>query len=277
MKDRLNSYLFFPKKIWNYRKDKLWKSLLYLLLLTVIVNIVIFIEFINFNGFDIDSEYSDYLYPKQWITQELPDCYFENEKLLCENNEETVLEDNDKKIVAIFNESSEHSYPFDYTVLIFEEDGFKISLNNVETMLIDYEMLPNKWLEINFVELQSNEDKETVFKQLIIEGINEYLISNKSLWLPISIIAIIVITYLGFLIQILPISLLGVLMLKRYNIKFKEYLNLFIYSLTLGIILELIASLLRINYPQIITFIIAIIYANIAINNASVKITHDKQ
>lgn len=279
MKRRLNIFMFTPSKIWNYRKDSLWKPLLYLFVLVIIANFVLFYRLTTYEGLSKDnaSDINNF-FPSSWVEQGFPDCKITDGEMNCNIEETVILTDSHINYTAVFVKEGEETPKVDndegmifyfgkkYLNIKVDSDSSTFGGLNFGTMPIKYTMLPELWQNLDFNDINNADDPKDKFMDYYFDGINEMINSYRVIWVPILLIFIGFGLFFGYLVQVSVLAFIGNIFNKRFNVKFKEFLTIIIYSLTLGLFLDLIFSLIQVEYPIFITYIIAILYSNIALS-----------
>jgi len=133
-----------------------------------------------------------------------------------------------------------------------------------EILQFTYDELPIEWQNLNF-----EVDDETFWIQLFT-GLDNIIMTNRSLWLPIAIISFIFVYSILVLFEILLDSFI-IRIFRFGQHKFKQIFVIVTYSMTIYVILRVILDLWGVNVGGIMLSLFQmtpLVYALIALRNA---------
>jgi len=246
---RVRDSLVYPKEILRYRKDNILLVLLYLLFFALLLSSRTVIDVIKYDG--LSGVY------KEGITQEMTvvnqDCAIENAVLVCDG--EHLINLYSEQMFTVYLDSSIEldftEYPDDeYGIIIHDEHVF-LYLFGMNTMQIPLSDFPTKLQDIDFDDQVNN---STVFYDDLFEGIDELLVSYKTIWGPLLLFVEVSISIAFYLVFVLVSA--WFLKMRFKVIPYKETFTLTAYSSTSLFIILTFYSMLNLDLIIIIILLI---------------------
>lgn len=248
-----------PGRIGQFLKDKIWKIVLYVLLLSIICSLPSILNVCSYKGFNTT------------IINEIDTIY---DKAKAQTTEEAILIPNDVKIVSYklegkkkggfsYNEylgiGINQSYNKGIVNISFLESSIEITTTNVKIKSYSYNDVNLDNLDFYNLDVSEGE-----FTKLI--STLEYIVNDtQGLWGSAIIISNLFINVLDYLIMAL---LLAIAVMFGSIIPFRFIFRITLYSATIGAVCMLLGNLFNISSAgEIIGFILAFIYTARAMRN----------
>ncbi|XMB85681.1 DUF1189 family protein [Mycoplasmatota bacterium WC44] len=257
--DKIKNNIISPRKIYESRNDSLGKKILYIGFLVLLLLIPVTIDVISSEGLEPEE--------KRMLRNELKhqldiDCEI-SDKLLCSDNSLVKIMSFDSFDIIVDPGSNYVTEGFT-TKLVFTENNLVVLFAKNEVMQYSYEELPSDWQELKF-DVESESFWDSVFG-----GVDELLVTYKSLWAISTILAFIFVYLLMIILEALVDTFI-IRLFKYGRLSFKETFTIVTYSMTSYVIIRVILDLYGINYTGMaLSFLqmIPLIYALISLRNA---------
>jgi hypothetical protein len=248
MFERFRDSLVYPKRIIQYRKDKLIKVFGYMLLFAILMSAAVTVSIFRFER--IPSNVRD-LYQDNLTSDVIP-CEVINQTFGCITgvNFKGLFYDDGLIVMGVSEDPSISDYSILNVSFIFGPNNVHVYYSAMEFVL-DYKDLPSEFSNIDFSLIQSDPD---AFTDQMMDGVGEYLISIKSVVAPIIIGS----SIFGNIIMILFVVLMNSTILKmRFKIiPFRETFKMGAYLGTTLYILLILNGFFGLGYFTIFLFLI---------------------
>lgn len=253
---RLSVSVGQPSRIGMYMKDKLWITLVFILIVSVLCSIPSIIKVSTYKGFDTNTVSTIgivYENSKNANTENytfLPNVQIKDYKLVGTEtggfNYET------------FGISINGKFPTYMYDLCFLEDKVEILMGGITLKSYTYEEL--KLDNVDIYNLDSNDED---FVQ-VINALEYIFIDNKSIWTTVEI----TVSLVSNIISHFVIALIIALLISIGNfIPYKYVFKLSLYGVTISQIFRLLATLFEFNILNFVGFVLAFIFMKKAMRN----------
>lgn len=259
MFNRFRDGIVNPKLLLQYRKDAMWKVILYIAFFAVLFSSASIVDVIQYDG--LTEVYKEYVKQEAVVVTE--DCSIVNAKLICDSEYKIELfEDN---IVSFYMDS--HSeldfdrYKDSGYVVIMHDDSIYFSLNGIK----GYEYLISDLdSSIHNVDFNDQTNDPAVFYNAIFNATDELLVEYKAFW---GSIIIIVETLISFAVYMMFILLSAYFLRKRFKVvPFKQLFAMSAYSSTGLFVILIFDSIFELNIFLIILLVILAFRQNNALS-----------
>ena len=177
MFNRFRDGLVYPKMLLQYRKDAMWKVILYIIFFAILFSTASIIDVIKYDG--VADSYKEYV--RQEATSVTEDCAINNAVLVCDS--EYMIEIYEETIFTFYLDSYDE-LDFDrydssgYTVIIHNDSvHFNYNRFNMYSYLIS-----DLDSSIHNLDFNDQTDDPTTFYNLLFIGVDEILVRNKLIW-----------------------------------------------------------------------------------------------
>jgi len=258
---RFRDSLVNPARIVDFRKDRAWKALLYMLLFAALLSTRTSINMITFDGMSPNTQSA----LQSEIADVDTDCAIVNAELEC--SEATRVEMYSDGFVGYYLDSygsiNPELYEGSYNVVIHDDAvKFVIGGTVIETVNMKIADLPEALQNLDFSLIQSDEDD--AFFETLFGGIDDFLVSQKGLFAPVIIISEIIGNFLLFMAFVLFSS--WFMKMRFRPIPFKELFVMTVYSSTALYLVLIFDSLFSLSFFLVILLIFVAFRQNNAVS-----------
>jgi len=248
MINRLRDGLVYPAQLLNYTKDRILFVLLYIALFALLSSSRTIIEIIQYDGVSYTFRTS----LSEDLAEVDADCQITNYTLACSDEVESVYIF-DAFPMSIYLDNNEtlntNDYNSSYNVIVHDDELIFV-FSGIQLTSMKLEMLSTQFKNLDFNDIGT--DQEELFASQILGGIDEYLISSKSIWGTMLVIA----DFLSNFIMFIGFVLISSFFLRRrYRIiPFRDSFTLSTYASSSVFVVLAFYSLL--NLPFFLVFIL---------------------
>lgn len=250
MFERFRDGLVYPDRVINFRKDSFLRVFSYMFLFAIIMSLGMIIFALDFD--ELPNSYANVF--DDYLIAVDTDCATVNAELVCTNEE--VLKFYDDGQVLIYVDSTSEITTDDYKMTLFNFVFHKDQLYLVTSglnMSFGLSELPNEFQTLDFSLLKTD---SLEFSEYFLQGVSDYMVSNKSIWAPIMI---------GVEILINVVLSFGLILLNAWIVKtrfkivpYKEMFAMTAYSSTGILTLLAINGLIDLGMGMIFLFVILV-------------------
>lgn len=260
MFNRFRDGLVYPKLLLQYRKDAMWKVILYIVFFAILFSTSSIIEVIKYDG--LAESYKEYVRQEASVVTE--NCAISNAVLVCDSEykielyEETIftfyLDSYDELDLDRYEDSG-------YTVIIHDDS---IHLNYNKFNMYSY-LISDLDSSIHNIDFNDQTDDPTSFYNSLFIAVDDILERNKAYW-GTSIILIEVM--ISFTVYMMFILLSAYFLRKRFKVvPFKQLFAMTTYSSTALFVILIFDSIFKLNLILIVLLIIIAFRQNNALSS----------
>ena len=260
MFNRFRDGLVYPKLLLQYRKDAMWKVILYIVFFAILFSSASIVDVIKYDG--LSESYKEYVRQNAVVVTE--DCAITNAVLVCDS--EYKIELYEDTLITFYLDSHaeldlDRYEESGYTIIIHGEHiYFNFRGFNAYTYLIS-----DLGSSIHNVNFSDQTDDPTLFYDSIFDAVDELLINNKTVW-GASIILVEVM--ISFTIYMMFIMLSAYFLRKRFLVvPFKQLFAMTTYSSTGLFVILIFDSIFELDLFLIILLIILAFRQNNALSS----------
>ena len=198
MFNRFRDGLVNPKLLLEYRKDAMWKVVLYIVFFAVLFSSASIVDVIKYNG--LSEAYKEDV--RQSVIEITEDCAIVNTELRCDSEYKIELYEDP---IFTFYLDSHSEVDFDrykdsgYAVII-HNDSIYISLNGFETYTF---LISDLDPSIHNLDFSDQTNDPTVFYNSVFNAVDDLLVDYKAAWGSIIIIVEILISFSVYMMFIM--------------------------------------------------------------------------
>jgi hypothetical protein len=258
---RFRDSLVYPKNIIHFRKDPVWVALLYVLFFALLLGTRTTIEMVTFDGLRPNTQ--------ETIRTELSSiestCAIVDAMLVCDDAERTELFTDGFVTYSLDSYDSINTSLYDtgYNIIV-QEDALKVVVSGAEISAVTLSLsdLPESLQNLDFGLIQTDNDDQ--FYESFFEGVNTFLVSQKSIFAPIIIVSELIANLLLYMFFIL---ISAWFMKMRFKpIKFKELFVMTVYSATALYLILIFDSLFSLSFFLVIVLVLIAFRQNNALS-----------
>ena len=260
MFNRFRDGLVYPKMLLQYRKDAMWKVILYIVFFAILFSTASIIDIIKYDG--LEGSYKEYI--KQEANVVTEDCAISGAVLVCDS--EYTIELYEETIFTFYLDSFDE-FDLDrykdsgYTVII-HDDSIHFNYNGFS--MYSY-LISDLDSSIHNLDFNDQLDDPTAFYNSLFIGVDEILVRNKLIW-GASIIFIEVL--ISFTVYMMFILLSAYFLRKRFKVvPFKQLFAMTTYSSSALFVILIFDSIFNLNLFLIIFLIIIAFRQNNALSS----------
>ncbi|MCF7927033.1 MAG: DUF1189 domain-containing protein [Candidatus Izimaplasma sp.] len=256
MLTRFKDALVYPRRVIRYRKDAMWKVLLYIAFFALLLTTRTIISTIKYDG--LSYQYKEHI--KENVTPLASSCEIVESDLNCDEQINTKLyEETFFEFHINSNNTLDTSYYSGMYNFVFHQDTFNIIFSGVSVKTYKISELPEEFHNIDFDLMSENPD---LFYNQFFDGVDQFVVSYKTFWAPI----ILVFDFLSSVVLFLFFILLSSWFLKmRFKVlPFKEIFKMITYISTALYVILILDSLYQLN----IFFVLILIFIAFRQTNA---------
>lgn len=249
MYNRFRDGLVNPKLLLEYRKDAMWKVILYIVFFAILFSSASIVDVIKYDG--LSEVYKENV--RQSANEVTEDCAIVNAELICDA--EYKIEVYEDQIFTFYLDSYSQldfdRYKESGYAIIIHDKSIYASVNGIK--IYDYliEDLDSSIHNIDFND-QTNDSK--VFYNSVFNAVDELLISYKATW---GTLVVVVEVIISFVIYMMFILLSAYFLRKRFSIvPFKQLFAMTTYSSTGLFVVLIFDSILQLNIFLIVILLI---------------------
>lgn len=249
MFNRFRDGLVNPRAIIEFRKDAMWKVVLYIVFFAILFSSATIIDVIKYDG--LTEVYKENV--RQSMTDVTEDCAIVNSELICDS--EYKIELYEDLVITFFLDSHANldfeRYSDSGYAIIIHDDSLYVSVNGLNVYSYLIEDLDSSIHNLDFSDQASN---PKVFYNSIFTAVDELAIQYKTLW---GSIIILIEVLISFVVYIMFIMLSAYFLRKRFPIvPFKQLFAMTTYSSTGLFVILIFDSIFQLNIFLIIILII---------------------
>lgn len=260
MFNRFRDGLVYPKLLLQYRKDSMWKVILYIVFFAVLFSSASIVDVIKYDG--LSDGYKEHV--RQNATVVTEDCAIINAELVCDS--EYKIELFEDTLITFYLDS--HA---ELDLDRYEESGYSIIIHG-EYIYFNFRglnaytyLIGDLGSSIHNVNFSDQTDNPTVFYDSIFDAVDELLVSNKTVW-GTSIILMEVL--ISFTVYMMFIMLSAYFLRKRFVIvPFKQLFAMTAYSSTGLFVILIFDSIFELDLILIVILIILAFRQNNALSS----------
>ena len=260
MFNRFRDGLVNPKLLLEYRKDAMWKVVLYIVFFAVLFSSASIVDVIKYNG--LSEAYKEDV--RQSVIEITEDCAIVNTELRCDSEYKIELYEDP---IFTFYLDSHSEVDFDrykdsgYAVII-HNDSIYISLNGFETYTF---LISDLDPSIHNLDFSDQTNDPTVFYNSVFNAVDDLLVDYKAAWGSIIIIVEILIS---FSVYMMFIMLSAYFLRKRFRVvPFKQLFAMTTYSSTGLFVILIFDSIFELNLFLIVLLIVLAFRQNNALSS----------
>lgn len=259
MLNRFRDGLVNPRLIIEYRKDAMWKVILYIVFFAVLFSSASIVEVIKYDG--LTEVYKENV--RQSMTDVTEDCAIVNAELVCDS--EYKIELFEDQIVTFYLDSHEdldfERYKDSGYVIIIHEKSIYVSVNGLEAYNFLIEDLDPS---IHNVDFKDQSENPNVFYNSIFNAVDELAVHYKAVW---GSLIIVIEVLISFVVYMMFVMLSAYFLRKRFRVvPFKQLFAMTTYSSTGLFVILIFDSILELNFFLIIILIILAFRQNNALS-----------
>lgn len=250
-----------PARIVDFRKDRAWKALLYMLLFAALLSTRTSINLITFDGISPNSQVA----LQTEMADVDTDCAIVNAELVCTEAGRVQLYSDG--LVGYYLDSygsiNTELYEGSYNVVVHDDAvKFVIGGSVIEAVNMKISDLPEDLQNLDFSMIQTEEDD--LFYETLFSGIDAFLISQKNVFAPVIIVSEIIGNFLLFMAFVLFSS--WFMKMRFRPIPFKELFVMTVYSSTALYLVLIFDSLFSLSFFLVILLIFVAFRQNNAVS-----------
>lgn len=249
MFNRFRDGLVNPRMLLEYRKDAMWKVILYIVFFAILFSSGSIVDIIKYDG--VSESYKEFVRQNATIITE--DCAITNSILSCD----------DEYMIEVYDETMITFYLDSYSELDlsrYDNVGYSVVVH-YDTVYFNYRGLNAYMYSINDLDpalhnLDFNDqtDNPNAFYSSLFEGVDELLVSTKTFW-GLSIIFIEVL--ISLTVYMMFVLLSTYFLRKRFQVvPFKQLFAMTTYSSTALFVILVFDSILNLSLLLVILLII---------------------
>jgi len=259
MFNRFRDGLVNPRLIIEYRKDAMWKVVLYIVFFAILFSSASIVDVIQYDG--LSEVYKENI--RQSMTEVTEDCAIVNAALICDS--EYKIELYEDQIVTFYLDSHAEldfeRYKDSGYAIVIHKDSLYVSVNGLEAY--NY---PIKDLDpsIHNVDFSDQADNPNVFYDSIFTAVDELAVQYKAAW---GTLIIIIEVMISFAVYMMFIMLSAYFLRKRFGVvPFKQLFAMTTYSSTGLFVILIFDSIFQLNFFLIVILIILAFRQNNALS-----------
>lgn len=264
MFNRFRDGLVYPKLLIQYRKDAMWKVVLYIAFFAILFSSASIVDVVKYDGISESAKESI----KQDMVIVSEDCAIVNSKLICDS--EYKIQVYEQALISFYLDSH---VELDYSR--YEESGYAIiihdeyiyfSYKGIEAYSYLISDLDSKAHNIDFSDQTNNPN---LFYNSVFDSLDELLVGYKLAWGSIVIFFEVLISFVVYMMFIL---LSAFFLRKRFEVvPFKQLFAMTTYSSTALFVILIFDSILQLNIILIVLLVIVAFRQNSALSNEIAK------
>ena len=258
---RFRDSLVNPARILEFRKDRVWLALLYILFFAALLSTRTSINMLTFDG--ISANTRDIIETE--ISEMDTDCAIVDSELNCPEATRTLVFTDGfmSYYLDSYGSVNPELYEGSYNIIV-HDDSFKFVIGGsvVDTVTMKISDLPSEFHNLDF-SLIGTEQEDDLFDSLFA-GVNAFLVSQKGVFVPIIIISEIIANFLLFLFFVLISS--WFMRMRFRPVPFKELFVMTIYSSTALYLILIFDSLFSLSFFLVILLIFVAFRQNNAVS-----------
>ena len=259
MFNRFRDGLVNPKLLLQYRKDAMWKVVLYIVFFAVLFSSASIVDVIKYDG--LSGIYKEQV--KEDATVVTEDCNISNAVLVCDSEYEIELY---KDVIFTYYLDSYSELDFDryknsgYSIII-HDDSIYMSVNGIK--VYDY-LISDLDTSIHNIDFSDQTNEPSVFYDSVFNAVDNLLVEYKLLWGTLIILTEVLIS---FSVYMMFIMLSAYFLRKRFPIvPFKQLFAMTTYSSTGLFVILIFDSIFELNLFLIVLLIILAFRQNNALS-----------
>lgn len=260
MFNRFRDGLVYPKLLLKYRKDAMWKVILYIVFFAVLFSSASIVDVIKYDG--LSEVYKEHV--RQTATVVTEDCEIANAVLVCDSEYKILLYEDS---IVNFYLDSHDELNFDrydnsgYALIIFG-DSIYFSFNGMETYSY---LISDLDTSIHNIDFNLQVSAPSAFYNSIFTAVDEIFVQYKMVWGSLIIFIEIMISFTVYMMFIL---LSAYFLRKRFKVvPFKQLFAMTTYSSTGLFVILIFDSIFQLNLFLIVLLIILAFRQNNALSS----------
>ncbi len=260
MFNRFRDGLVYPKLLLQYRKDSMWKVILYIVFFAALFSSASIVDVIKYDG--LSDNYKEYVRQNAVVVTE--DCAITNAALICDSEYKIELYED---TIITFYLDSHSELDFDR----YEESGYSIIIHgdyiyfNLKGVNAYTYLISDLNSSIHNIDFSDQTDNPTVFYNSIFNAIDELLVGTKTAW-GTSIIVIEIL--ISFSVYMMFILLSAYFLRKRFIVvPFKQLFAMTTYSSSGLFVILIFDSIFELDLFLIVLLIILAFRQNNALSS----------